>query len=164
MTTQRGIYQHQPHFRRRGQRRARQLPLCGPHQALCRQRQKANRHIHTHGGPGVCRQRRSVQAGADPGGPALRPVRAQLPDESAPCGRRAGGAVPVGERIFLLRVTEPQGAASPQRSPARYSWAEWTAMAPSATAVATWRRALVRTSPAANRPGTSVRVDSSATT
>ena len=43
-----------------------------------------------------------------------------------------------------------------------YSWAKWTAAAPSATAVTICRRALVRTSPTANTPGIFVRQDSPA--
>ena len=44
----------------------------------------------------------------------------------------------------------------------KYSSAWWAAMAPSATAVTTCRKTLVRTSPAANTPGRFVFVDSSA--
>ena len=45
----------------------------------------------------------------------------------------------------------------------RNSEADWAQLAPSATAVTTWRSSLVRTSPAANTPGIVVLPMASAT-
>ena len=76
------------------------------------------------------------------------------------------------EGIFaVLESVRPEPAllmrAAGQRSASRwerYSSTKCEAMAPSATAVTTWRSGFFRTSPTANTPGRFVRVVSSAST
>lgn len=84
------------------------------------------------------RVERPSQAGAPASGPAERTPRAHPPASPA---------------FLLTRYRE-----------ATYAAALSAAIAPSETAVTTWRRPFARTSPAANTPGTLVAPDSSATT
>lgn len=77
-----------------------------------------------------------------------------------PCGSPASGPVertprahpPASPAFLLTRYRE-----------ATYAAALSAAIAPSETAVTTWRKPFARTSPAANTPGTLVAPDSSAT-
>ena len=70
--------------------------------------------------------------------------------------------------VHNARVERPSQAGAPAFPLARYREATYAAalsaaIAPSETAVTTWRRPFARTSPATNTPGTLVAPDSSAT-
>lgn len=87
--------------------------------------------------------------------------------QAEPCGSRLTRTIDL-PTVHNARVERPSQAGAPAFLLTRYREATYAAalsaaIAPSETAVTTWRKPFARTSPATNTPGTLVAPDSSAT-